>query len=228
MSKFRTFGKSDDYEAPTNRRRQRHSFSGWFATASPRRRQRTCQLARITWASTDERRPPRHTSGPSVNSCSAHHRRRSTETWFQFAAWRTTTTTVTTMNISASYLRVSRGKHPSASGSFAMALSPNSIRRLPRNFPGFGEVGVMEFELKGTSRVCRGRHRKVGMVEFGLYMARPLHETPLHAFTIVIINGISEHTRRACFHGLLQLVRISYIHIHTFLFVLFYPRQKVL
>jgi len=33
------------------------------------------------------------------------------------------------------------------------------LRRLPRNFPGkFREVGIMEFGLKGTSRVCRGRH----------------------------------------------------------------------
>ena len=27
----------------------------------------------------------------------------------------------------------------------------------------------MGFRLKGTSRVCRGRHGKVGIVEFGLY-----------------------------------------------------------
>jgi len=43
--------------------------------------------------------------------------------------------------------------------------------RLPRNFHvwgSFGEVGVMEFGLKGTSRVCRGRHGEVGMMEFGL------------------------------------------------------------
>jgi len=45
------------------------------------------------------------------------------------------------------------------------------LRRLPRNFPereSFGEVGIMEFGLKGTSRVCRGRHGEVGIVEFGL------------------------------------------------------------
>jgi len=29
----------------------------------------------------------------------------------------------------------------------------------------------MEFGLKGTSRVCRGRHGEVGIVEFGLYRA---------------------------------------------------------
>jgi len=26
----------------------------------------------------------------------------------------------------------------------------------------------MEFGLKGTSRICRGRHEEVGIVEFGL------------------------------------------------------------
>jgi len=31
------------------------------------------------------------------------------------------------------------------------------------------EVGVMEFRLKGTSWVCRGRHGGVGIVEFGYY-----------------------------------------------------------
>jgi len=43
--------------------------------------------------------------------------------------------------------------------------------RLPRNFPereSFEEVVVMEFGPKGTSRVCRGRHGEVGIVEFGL------------------------------------------------------------
>jgi len=47
------------------------------------------------------------------------------------------------------------------------------LRRLLRNFPGrgsLGEVVVMEFGLKGTSRVCRGvadvTHGEVGMVEF--------------------------------------------------------------
>ena len=48
--------------------------------------------------------------------------------------------------------------------------APIPLRRLPRNFPvrgSFGEVGVMEFGLKGTSRVCRGRHGEVGIVEFG-------------------------------------------------------------
>ena len=32
----------------------------------------------------------------------------------------------------------------------------------------FGVVGVMEFGLKGTSRVCRGRHGEVSVVEFEL------------------------------------------------------------
>ena len=31
-----------------------------------------------------------------------------------------------------------------------------------------GRVGIMEFGLKGTSWVCRGRHGEVGIVEFGL------------------------------------------------------------
>ena len=36
----------------------------------------------------------------------------------------------------------------------------------------FGEVGVMEFGLKGrTSRICHRRHGVVGIVEFGLYAA---------------------------------------------------------
>jgi len=39
------------------------------------------------------------------------------------------------------------------------------FRGLPRNFR---EVAVMEFWLNGTSRVCRGRHWEVGIVEFGL------------------------------------------------------------
>jgi len=47
------------------------------------------------------------------------------------------------------------------------------LHRLPRNFLGrgsFGEVGVMDGEVgvKGRSRTCRGRHREVGIVEFGL------------------------------------------------------------
>jgi len=29
------------------------------------------------------------------------------------------------------------------------------------------DVGVMEFGLKATSRVCRGRHGEVGIVKFG-------------------------------------------------------------
>jgi len=38
--------------------------------------------------------------------------------------------------------------------------------------PGsFGEVGVMEFGLKGSSRVYRGRLGKVGIVEYGLIRA---------------------------------------------------------
>ena len=37
------------------------------------------------------------------------------------------------------------------------------------DFPETSPDGVMEFGLKGTSRVCRGRHREVGIVEFGLY-----------------------------------------------------------
>ena len=39
------------------------------------RRRTTANLATIIWASTDERRPPGRTSGPSAKSCSAHHRR---------------------------------------------------------------------------------------------------------------------------------------------------------
>ena len=31
------------------------------------------------------------------------------------------------------------------------------------------KVSIMEFGLKGTSLVCRGRHREVGIVEFELY-----------------------------------------------------------
>ena len=48
-------------------------------------------------------------------------------------------------------------------GSFAL--------KLPRTGK-FGEVGVMEFGLEWTSRVCRGRHGKVGIVELGLKQAR--------------------------------------------------------
>ena len=61
------------------------------------------------------------------------------------------------------------------------ATSPRHTRDVPfisnsitptSDFPGrgsFGEVGVMEFGIKGTSRVCRGRQGEVGIVEFGLY-----------------------------------------------------------
>jgi len=52
-------------------------------------------------------------------------------------------------------------------------FSPNSITPTSPKLPiqgSFGEVGVMEFGLKGTSRVCRGRHGEVGIVELGLYM----------------------------------------------------------
>jgi len=54
---------------------------------------------------------------------------------------------------------------------FPVTSATNPLRRLPRNFSGrgsFEEVGVMEFGLKETSRVCRGRHGEVGIVEFGL------------------------------------------------------------
>jgi len=61
----------------------------------------------------------------------------------------------------------------------AMFAPRNDISRRRRVKPKFhyadfpetspsGEVGVMEFGLKGTSRVCRGRHREVGIVEYGL------------------------------------------------------------
>jgi len=50
-------------------------------------------------------------------------------------------------------------------------FSPDSITptspKLPRSGK-FREVGVIESGLKGTSRVCRGRHGEVGIVEFGL------------------------------------------------------------
>jgi len=53
------------------------------------------------------------------------------------------------------------------------------LRRFLRNFPGresFGEVGVMKFGLKGTSRVCRRRH-VVGVVEFGFKPVGKVHRT---------------------------------------------------
>jgi len=56
-----------------------------------------------------------------------------------------------------------------------VSFSLNSITPTSPKLPGqesFGEVGVMEFGLKGTSRVCRGRHGEVGIVEFGLYLAQ--------------------------------------------------------
>jgi len=52
---------------------------------------------------------------------------------------------------------------------FPLAQIP--LCRLPRNFPVWGsfrEVGITEFGLKGTSRVCRGRHGEVSIVEFVL------------------------------------------------------------
>jgi len=50
-------------------------------------------------------------------------------------------------------------------------LAQISLCQLPRNFPrqgSFGEVGIMEFGLKGMSWVCREHHGEVTMVEFGL------------------------------------------------------------
>jgi len=50
-----------------------------------------------------------------------------------------------------------------------LALIP--LRRFPRK-GSFGEVGVMELRLKGTSRVCGGRHGEIGIVEFGFNVTR--------------------------------------------------------
>ena len=53
-------------------------------------------------------------------------------------------------------------------------FSPNYVTPTSRNFPrreSFRKVGVTEVALKGTSRVCRGRHEEVSIVEFGLYQA---------------------------------------------------------
>jgi len=47
-------------------------------------------------------------------------------------------------------------------------FSPDSITPTSPVRESFGEVGVMESGLKGTSRVCRRRHGDVGIVEFGL------------------------------------------------------------
>jgi len=41
-------------------------------------------------------------------------------------------------------------------------FSPNSIT------PTSPKLGIMEFGLKGTSRVCRRCHGEIGIVEFGL------------------------------------------------------------
>jgi len=74
-------------------------------------------------------------------------------------------------------------------------LAQIPLCRLPRNFPvqgSFGEVDVTEFGLKGTSRVCRGRYREVGIVEFGLYR--------LHS------RQPSCHQQTVCCHGVMRRV----------------------
>ena len=60
----------------------------------------------------------------------------------------------------------------------ASLLTQIPSHRLPRTSPD-GEVGVMEFRLKGTSRVLRGRHGKVGTVEFGLNLPPPSRQPAL-------------------------------------------------
>ena len=44
--------------------------------------------------------------------------------------------------------------------------------RQTRDVGSFGEVGVMEFGLNWTSRLCCGRHGEVGIVEFSHNHAR--------------------------------------------------------
>ena len=57
-------------------------------------------------------------------------------------------------------------------------IKPNPLRRLPvtsATTGSFGEVGLMEFGLKGTSRlvadVTRSRHSGLGFIVFWLFMA---------------------------------------------------------
>jgi len=72
----------------------------------------------------------------------------------------------------------------------------------------FGEVGVMEFGLKGTSRVCCGRHGKVGIVEFGLIAVQRVKvsvcvcqmEQQLVG-TWCALRGMSALPRRQCLHS---------------------------
>ena len=48
-----------------------------------------------------------------------------------------------------------------------MVIAQIPLRRLPQ-FPGSRRNCLIELGLKGTSRVCRGHHGEIGIVEFGL------------------------------------------------------------
>jgi len=51
----------------------------------------------------------------------------------------------------------------------ASFLTQIPLRRLPRNFRGSRRNGIWaKGDVTGLSRTCRGRHGKVGIVEFGL------------------------------------------------------------
>ena len=45
---------------------------------------------------------------------------------------------------------------------------------------------MIEFGLKGTSRVCRGRHGEVGIVEFGLQSLQPA-STEIHSISFKVL-----------------------------------------
>jgi len=81
----------------------------------------------------------------------------------------------------------------------------------------FGEVGVMEFGLNGTSRVCRGCHGEVGIVGFGL--KQPLVRTAfasVHACTVVADRTIKTDSISSR-HGYLSPERNTWLSPNDYL-----------
>jgi len=91
------------------------------------------------------------------------------------------------------------------------ATSPRQTRDVPFSQNSitasgdFPEVAVMEFWLKGTSRVCRGRHGEVGIVEFGLNYVR---DARTHGQTDSTEHNASSHSTWS--RGKMQTQRMKY------------------
>ena len=78
------------------------------------------------------------------------------------------------INHEATSARVALGKRTLLNSVGLILVKPKfHYADFPETSPD-GEVGVMEFGLKGTSRVCRGRHGEVGIVDFGHKTVAPV------------------------------------------------------